>query len=56
MKMRRRFSAEFKAEVSLQRLMRFLTALGYHIEIKIGTAKPKKAGNVTVKDARQRTA
>ena len=43
-------------EVSLERLMRFLTALGHHIEIQIRTAKPKKAGNVTVKDVRQRAA
>jgi len=44
------------SEVSLERLMRFLTALGYRIEIKIGSAGPKKAGNVTVKDARRRAA
>ena len=34
-------------EVSLERLMRFLTALGYHTEIKIGAGKPIKAGEVT---------
>ena len=44
------------SEVSLERLMRFLTALGYHIEIKIGAAEPEKTGNVTVKDARRRAA
>jgi len=44
------------SEVSLERLMRFLTALGYHIEIKIGAAEPKKAGNVTVRDARRTAA
>jgi predicted XRE-type DNA-binding protein len=44
------------SEVSLERLMRFLTALGYSIEIKIGTTKPKKTGNVTVKDARRKAA
>ena len=44
------------SEVSLERLMRFLTALGHHIEIKIGAAEPHKAGNVTVKDARRRAA
>ena len=44
------------SEVSLERLMRFLTALGYHIEIKIGAAKSKKAANVTVKDAPRRAA
>jgi predicted XRE-type DNA-binding protein len=44
------------SEVSLERLMRFLTALGYHIEIKIGAGKTNKAGDVTVKDARRRAA
>ncbi len=44
------------SEVSLERLMRFLTALGYHIEIKIGAAESKKAGNVIVRDARRRAA
>ena len=38
-------------EVSLERLMRFLTALGYRIEIKIGGRKANKAGEVTVRDA-----
>jgi len=44
------------SEVSLERLMRFLTALGCHIEIKIEAAKPRKAGTVTVKDARRTAA
>ena len=44
------------SEVSLERLMRFLTALGYRIEITIAAAKPKKSGNVTVRDARRRAA
>ncbi len=44
------------SKVSLERLMRFLTALGHHIEIKIGVAGPEKAGNVTVRDARRRAA
>src|ERR1700694_5083377 len=44
------------SEVSLERLLRFLTALGYHIEIKIEAAKPRKVGNVTVRDARRRAA
>jgi predicted XRE-type DNA-binding protein len=44
------------SEVSLERLMRFLTALGFHIEIKIEAAKARKAGNVTVRDARKRAA
>ena len=37
-------------EVSLERLMRFLTALGYRIEIKIGAGGTNKAGDVTIKD------
>src|SRR5215469_18243887 len=36
-------------EVSLDRLMRFLTALGCQIEIKIGAGRQNKAGNVTIK-------
>jgi len=44
------------SEVSFERLLRFLTALGHHIEIKIGAAEPKKAGNVTVTDAGRRAA
>jgi len=44
------------SEVSLERLIRFLTALGYNIEIKVGATKPKKIGNVTVKDARRKAA
>src|SRR5262249_23776440 len=44
------------SEVSLERLMRFLTALGCQIEIKISAAKSKKAANVTVKDAPRRAA
>jgi predicted XRE-type DNA-binding protein len=43
-------------EVSLERLMRFLTALGYRIEITIATGKARKAGEVTVKDARRSAA
>jgi len=39
-------------EVSLERLMRFLTALGCHIEIKIGAGQENKAGDVTIKDAK----
>jgi predicted XRE-type DNA-binding protein len=41
------------SEVSLERLMRFLTALGYHIEIKIGAGRAGKAGEVTIRDARR---
>src|SRR6266540_1328627 len=36
------------SEVSLERLMRFLTALGYHIEIRIGARAASKAGEVTI--------
>jgi predicted XRE-type DNA-binding protein len=42
-------------EVSLERLMRFLTALGYPIEIKIGATRRGEAG-VTIKGARRRAA
>src|SRR5206468_10709563 len=44
------------SEVSLERLMRFLTALGYHIEIKIGAGQANKAGDVTIKDTRRTAA
>jgi predicted XRE-type DNA-binding protein len=44
------------SEVSLARLMRFLTALGLQIEIKIATAKKSKPGEVTIKDVRRRAA
>jgi predicted XRE-type DNA-binding protein len=43
-------------EVSLERLMRFLTALGYHIEIKIGAGKASQVGEVTIKDVRRNAA
>jgi predicted XRE-type DNA-binding protein len=49
------FGGKF-SEVSLERLMRFLTELGCHIEIKIGTGKGRTPGEVTVKDARRRAA
>ncbi len=44
------------SEVSLERLMRFLTALGYNIEIEIGARDANKAGEVTVKDSRRTAA
>jgi predicted XRE-type DNA-binding protein len=44
------------SEVSLERLMRFLTALGCSIEIKVEAAKARKAGNVTVRDGRRKAA
>jgi predicted XRE-type DNA-binding protein len=43
------------SEVSLERLLCFLAALGHSIEIKIGARTADNAGEVTVKDA-QRTA
>jgi predicted XRE-type DNA-binding protein len=44
------------SEVSFERLMRFLAALGHDIEITIGKASAKDAGQVTVRDSRQRAA
>jgi len=44
------------SEVSLERLMRFLTALGHRIEIKIGTTQGTSAGEVVVGDIRRRAA
>src|ERR1700732_3831945 len=43
-------------EVSLERLMRFLTALGCHIGVKIGARQENKAGDVTIKDVRRTAA
>ncbi len=44
------------SEVSLERLMRFLTALGYHIEIKIGAGRTNQAGAVTIRGVRRTAA
>jgi predicted XRE-type DNA-binding protein len=44
------------SEVSFERLMRFLTALGCQIEIKIAAVKADKAGEVVIRDARRRAA
>jgi len=44
------------SEVSLERLMRFLAALGHHIEITIGKASAKEAGQVVVRDSRRSAA
>jgi predicted XRE-type DNA-binding protein len=44
------------SEVSLERLMRFLTALGQRIEIKIGAAKKGEPGEVVIGDIRRRAA
>ena len=44
------------SEVSLERLMRFLTALGCRIEIEVGAGRANKPGNVTVKDMRRTAA
>ena len=41
-------------EVSLERLMRFLTALGCRIEIRIGPGQVSEPGEVTIRDARRR--
>ena len=35
-------------EISLERLMRFLSALGHHVEIKVGHPRKGKKGEVTV--------
>jgi predicted XRE-type DNA-binding protein len=43
-------------EISLERLMRFLTALGYDIEIKIGATQANKPGDVIIRDARRTAA
>ena len=37
------------SEVSLERLMRFLSALGHSVEIKIGAARQGRKGEVTVR-------
>lgn len=44
------------SEVSLERLLRFLTALGCQIEINIAAAKPSKTGTVTIREVRRRAA
>ncbi|WP_119419239.1 helix-turn-helix domain-containing protein [Desertibaculum subflavum] len=44
------------SEVSLERLMRFLTALGHRIEIRIAAAKENEAGDVVVSDVPRRAA
>ena len=44
------------SEVSLERLMRFLTALGRRIEIKIVAAKRREAGEVVTGHGRRRAA
>lgn len=44
------------SEVSFERLLRFLTALGCQIEIKIAAVDADKAGEVIIKDASRRAA
>ena len=44
------------AEVSLERLLRFLAALGHRIEIKIGAQKAGEAGELVVTDGGRRAA
>jgi len=39
------------SEVSLERLMRFLSALGHRVEIKIGNPRKGRKGEVTVNAA-----
>jgi transcriptional regulator with XRE-family HTH domain len=40
--------------VPLERLMRFLTAVGHDIEIKIGACDPDKLGHVTIAGKRRK--
>jgi predicted XRE-type DNA-binding protein len=42
------------SEISLERLMRFLAALGHSVEIRIGAAGSK--GDITVRNARRNAA
>ena len=44
------------SEISLERLVRFLTALGADIEIRVGSVKLNAVGEVIVKDVRKRAA
>ena len=37
------------SEVSLERLMRFLSALGHRVEIKVGAPRKGRKGDVTVR-------
>ncbi|MFM9863702.1 MAG: helix-turn-helix domain-containing protein [Micropepsaceae bacterium] len=37
------------SEVSLERLMRFLSALGHSVEIKVGSPRKGRKGDVTVR-------
>jgi len=50
------FAKKEFTQVSLEPLMRFLTALDDDIEIKIGAGPANKAGEATVKDARRSAA
>ena len=44
------------SEVSLERLIRFLTLLGHRVEINIGKARPNRKGESVVGDLRRRAA
>jgi predicted XRE-type DNA-binding protein len=44
------------SEVSFERPMRFLAALCHRIEIKIGTSKTDRVGEVVIRDARRAAA
>jgi len=37
----------------IERLMRFLTALGCHVEIKVGAGRKNEAGDIKIKDVRR---
>jgi hypothetical protein len=50
------FTRSLTAAATIERLMRFLTALGCQIEIKIGAGTHKKAGKVVVTDVGRRAA
>ncbi|HEX9836486.1 MAG TPA: helix-turn-helix transcriptional regulator [Alphaproteobacteria bacterium] len=43
-------------EVSFERLLRFLAALGHEIEITVGARRTGRAGGVVVRDSRRRAA
>jgi len=44
------------SEVSVERLLRFLTVLGHRIEVNIGAARKGRVGEVVVADLRRRAA
>jgi predicted XRE-type DNA-binding protein len=44
------------SEVSIERLLRFLAALGCQVEIRVGATSSGATGQITVKDARRKAA